>query len=266
MIMNERMWEILGIEETTDRKEIQQAYAMQLQKFHPEEHPEEFQRLQEAYRVACEYAKGVKSGQDTTDVSTREKGIVDKKTNSLFSDMNHPALKQQEGNEKEQIPNYIAELSNMEVKKIYMEDIEMYVVLLKEKLLGKKTEEDLRTLSDLFQDQRFCTLLGMKEFGERYHYYMDYYEEKMNKKAVGVMVENLTRMVEENKGKNLCLVELLESFTVPAELKSRQKAVNRRMTLIAIVLGAIGAIAVTCFVLLRLSVKMSWMQEIIDNL
>ncbi len=50
-------WDILEIEPTTDKKIIQKAYAEKLKKYHPEEHPDEFQKLQVAYRTASEYAR-----------------------------------------------------------------------------------------------------------------------------------------------------------------------------------------------------------------
>ena len=51
------IWEILGIEQTTDLVAIKQAYAKKAKQYHPEEHPEEFQRLQKAFRMAEKYAR-----------------------------------------------------------------------------------------------------------------------------------------------------------------------------------------------------------------
>lgn len=55
------IWEILGIDRTTDLKEIKRAYARRAKQWHPEEYPEEFQRLQNAYRWAMAYARSGKS-------------------------------------------------------------------------------------------------------------------------------------------------------------------------------------------------------------
>ena len=52
------MWEILGIKPTTDIKEIKSAYAKLAKQFNPEEHPEEFKRIFDAYKAASNYAKG----------------------------------------------------------------------------------------------------------------------------------------------------------------------------------------------------------------
>jgi len=51
------IWEILGIAPTTDIAQIKAAYAAKAKLVHPEEHPEEFQVLQKAYKSAVKYAK-----------------------------------------------------------------------------------------------------------------------------------------------------------------------------------------------------------------
>lgn len=43
-------WEVLGIEPTSDKKEIKKAYARLLKQYHPEENPEEFKQIQVAYQ------------------------------------------------------------------------------------------------------------------------------------------------------------------------------------------------------------------------
>lgn len=51
------VWNTLGIEPTKDIKKIKHAYAAASKKYHPEEHPEEFKRLQKVYKEAIRYAK-----------------------------------------------------------------------------------------------------------------------------------------------------------------------------------------------------------------
>ncbi len=48
---------ILGIEETKEEEQIRQAYRIKLLENNPEDHPEGFQRLREAYEQALSYAK-----------------------------------------------------------------------------------------------------------------------------------------------------------------------------------------------------------------
>lgn len=55
--MNDNIWELLQIEPTTDQALIKKAYARQSKVFHPEEDPEGFLRLREAYSRALQWAE-----------------------------------------------------------------------------------------------------------------------------------------------------------------------------------------------------------------
>lgn len=50
--MSRTIWDILAIPPTTNRREIQKAYAKLAKRYHPEEEPEKFQELQSAYQLA----------------------------------------------------------------------------------------------------------------------------------------------------------------------------------------------------------------------
>lgn len=51
------LWSILGIESTSDITAIKRAYSKQLRIYHPEDDPEGYQRLREAYDRAIKLAK-----------------------------------------------------------------------------------------------------------------------------------------------------------------------------------------------------------------
>ena len=51
-------YKILDIEATKDKKLIKRAYSKKVAQFHPEEHPEEFRQIVEAYQLAMQYADG----------------------------------------------------------------------------------------------------------------------------------------------------------------------------------------------------------------
>lgn len=58
MILNfDEAFKILEIEPTDDKKKIKIAYSKMLKKYHPEEFPEMFMRINEAYKVALEFEK-----------------------------------------------------------------------------------------------------------------------------------------------------------------------------------------------------------------
>ena len=50
-------WSVLKIEPTKDKNIIKNAYADMLKIYHPEEHPDEFLRIQNAYENALNYIK-----------------------------------------------------------------------------------------------------------------------------------------------------------------------------------------------------------------
>lgn len=62
------IWDILEIEYTTDENKIRDAYANCAKKYHPEEYPEEFKRLQTAYKQALKIARNVKENPERLDV------------------------------------------------------------------------------------------------------------------------------------------------------------------------------------------------------
>ena len=55
--MNEKIWEILGIAKTKDKREITRAYRDRLSDTNPEDKPEEFKELRNAYEEALAYAE-----------------------------------------------------------------------------------------------------------------------------------------------------------------------------------------------------------------
>lgn len=80
-------WEILGIEPTSDKKEIKKAYARLLKQYHPEENPEEFKQIQAAYQQclhpdqeieSVSYEQNIESRQDikAQPISIKEDTIV----------------------------------------------------------------------------------------------------------------------------------------------------------------------------------------------
>lgn len=80
-------WEVLGIEPTSDKKEIKKAYARLLKQYHPEENPEEFKQIQAAYQQCLHpdqeiefvsYEQNIESKQDikTQPISIEEDTIL----------------------------------------------------------------------------------------------------------------------------------------------------------------------------------------------
>ena len=73
------IWDILEIEETTDKRAIKRAYAKLAAIYHPEDQPIEFQRIYAAYQEALEYADKDKNA-FTPDISLYEPQNLSKDT------------------------------------------------------------------------------------------------------------------------------------------------------------------------------------------
>lgn len=78
--MNEKSWQLLGIEKTTDKTVIRQAYRAKLPQYHPETDPDGFKALREAYEDAMQYAD---YSETTIDTSRLELQIDHNVTQSL---------------------------------------------------------------------------------------------------------------------------------------------------------------------------------------
>lgn len=92
--MNVNIWEILGIHATDESSEIRRAYAEQLKTHHPEDDPDGFQRLRQAYEQALKYTKiramiaaGAKAP-DQTDKTADRSG--ESKKEADIGDQPHP--------------------------------------------------------------------------------------------------------------------------------------------------------------------------------
>ena len=67
------IWDILGIAPTKDIRTIKLAYAKLAKQFHPEEHPEEFKKIHDAYKAACAFAKSsVKTAPEVSSLPEKE--------------------------------------------------------------------------------------------------------------------------------------------------------------------------------------------------
>lgn len=83
------IWELLKISSTTNQKDIKTAYAKQAKLVHPEEHPEEFIQLNEAYRLAIQYAKAHKQDQTSTTPSQNNTTTIPLEAELDFSSLEH---------------------------------------------------------------------------------------------------------------------------------------------------------------------------------
>jgi len=107
----------------------------------------------------------------------------------------------------------------------YDNDIERYVKILEEKLIGYAKKTDLMELADLFQDKHFCYVLGLENFKTRFKEVMEYYE-VWNQKALEVLLEQTQKLINEDINVSIELIELKQYF----ETKVKKKEVEEDTT------------------------------------
>jgi tetratricopeptide (TPR) repeat protein len=88
------LWQLLEISPTEDETIIKRAYAKKLKLFHPEDDPDGYQKLREAYDSAIRYAKAVKNNSMKQDYFSDDGNILEFSNNdipinnSIFINMN----------------------------------------------------------------------------------------------------------------------------------------------------------------------------------
>lgn len=97
------IWAVLGIEPTTDKRKIKKAYAEAVKTCHPEEHPEAFKQLYEAYQAALNSLsadnrapRGVSAGtlqQETSHSEASQHKAL--RSETLHSEPVHPETQQE---------------------------------------------------------------------------------------------------------------------------------------------------------------------------
>lgn len=100
----------------------------------------------------------------------------------------------------------------------YDNDIERYVKLLEEKLIGYAKKTDLVELADLFKDKNFCYVMGLENFKTRFLEVMEYYE-VWNQKALEVLLEQTQKLINEEINVSNELIELKQYFETKVKKK-----------------------------------------------
>lgn len=70
-----KAYKILGLVPGASKEEIKEAYARLSKEFHPEEYPEEFQQIHEAYRLLSRGSRGGKRNENVITTDENVPGI-----------------------------------------------------------------------------------------------------------------------------------------------------------------------------------------------
>lgn len=175
--MIESIWDILGIEPTSDRKKIKKAYAEKTKIYHPEDYPEEFKIVQEAYQWAMKYAsKSVANNSIESEkvehVFDNNVEIISKDIEKNYSTVENISTKSQ--NEKIQIEVDYSDLEeeNLEFKNKKIEEVE--------KIEEKNSDSKIFTGGEIFNelyDER-----TRDDEIDQMNYFLNYIEKKIPKK------------------------------------------------------------------------------------
>ena len=84
------IYQVLGISPTKDKKVIRKAYAGLIRKYHPEEHPEKWKEIHDAYMVAMQRADEDQShSKKNASPSTRNKSPSARNKNHSTKNRSH---------------------------------------------------------------------------------------------------------------------------------------------------------------------------------
>ena len=175
--MIESIWDILGIEPTSDRKKIKKAYAEKTKIYHPEDYPEEFKIVQEAYQWAMKYAS--KSVANNSIESEKVEHVFDNNLEITSKDMeqnysNVENISTKSQNEKTQIEVDYSDLEeeNLEFKNKKIEEVG--------KIEEKNSDSKISTGGEIFNelyDER-----TRDDEIDQMNYFLNYIEKKIPKK------------------------------------------------------------------------------------
>lgn len=152
--MSGNVFHILEIEPTNDKKEIRKAYARLVKRYHPEEYPEEWKRIHDAYETALKIAQYGKTPEqakelpmqkqkaELPEVNSREVPpvVMKKPEPELFSPLKYPEPERKKaGGEDKSMPPKDADREEMDV---LFRDIEKF----SKEQQRQKAEEQKREL------------------------------------------------------------------------------------------------------------------------
>lgn len=169
LIQSKNVYEILNIDRDADVKTIKKAYAKLVKQYHPEDNPEEWKRIHDAYEQAMQLASGKK--QKVSVLASQES--LEQEQNSTNS-VNIPEQKEApttpiEASEAQAQPRSLSEEQQNELDNIFG-DVEKVVheqQEKKEKSDQEKIARELQTIKQLARKRRLRLVDEWEDFFSR---------------------------------------------------------------------------------------------------
>lgn len=134
------IWEILEIEETDSVRDIRRAYSNSLKKYHPEDDPEQFALVKDAYEKAIRYARKKDS----------DKRQQDSRSHTSTLSMPEKVLVTFDGGreepKKEEQPSFLAKLDELQEHSPRMDDVAKEAFLAFQKIANDETVRENRDI------------------------------------------------------------------------------------------------------------------------
>lgn len=196
--MKNNIWEILGIEPTAVKREIKKAYAAQSKLHHPDEDPEGFAQLNEAYQQALQYADGHAVLNEKIEIP-----YIEPKQNVLQSIAELPleeVREMEEVQEVQEVPSLLDKLNEAEARKA----------------AESRENGALYALEQIFEDERS---VGKQEIWQNFFLSDKFLDEQDNPQFIKGMIQYLEKLEALPRAFALELVIAYALFTEAACLQ-----------------------------------------------
>ena len=238
------IWKTLGIEATTDEKEIKEAFSKKSKETHPEDDSEGFLELRKAYQAALRYARVNQSGYKESSFQTTESRTSYWKERTLTSNNNEVLIVGKESVDKAETTETIVDFDALDHLIVEREEQNRFFDEVEENLKGKKFISN-KYWYELFHSEEFYRVIREKDttitfldvLNNREHHHL----------ITGGVLSGLTQIQQKHKGdqlikKRLVDLKIIENSNRPI---FRRKGVSRAIfiaLLAFLIVGVLGEI------------------------
>lgn len=201
-----KVYQILEISENSSIEEIKTAYAKLSKKYHPEEEPEKFQELHEAYTTLVRGSRHKK--RDTITLQDEKPKITQQKNN--FSNLNINVEQEKIDYDFDQAVDKANETETLKNRQLIKTALIQFNALLE-----PKNKEKLRLFQAFFHDKKYSKIIRNDEFMESlaellkmsslkkciYDYIIDFYRLRgYQENELSVEAAALYRILDQKRG------------------------------------------------------------------